>query len=237
VPILVVIPGRSGDDLKIVVIIPALNEEAAIGRVVREIPPLASKIIVVDNGSSDRTAERAREAGAHVVHEERKGYGYACLRGMAEVGDADVIVFLDGDYSDFPEEMGLLLEPIAADQADLVIGSRIRGRRERGALLPHSFLANILFSFALRLLCGLKVTDIGPFRAIKSDQLFSLNMQEGTYGWTLEMMINAAKRKLRVMEVPVSYRKRIGHSKVSGSLWSSLKAAAKMIHTMVRYAL
>jgi len=196
------------------VIIPALDEEAAIGWVVREIPPLASKVIVVDNGSTDGTAERAREAG-----------------------DAEVIVFLDGDYSDFPEEMGLLIEPIAAGDADLVIGSRIRGRREKGAMLPHSFVANVLFSLVLRLLCGLKVTDIGPFRAIKYDRLISLGMEEGTYGWTLEMMIKAAKRKLRVVEVPVSYRKRRGRSKVSGSLWESLKAGTKMIHTMMRSVL
>jgi len=231
---LVLVPSRS-NSLKIVVIIPALNEEAAIGRVVREIPPLANKVIVVDNGSTDRTAERAREAGACVVHEERKGYGYACLRGMEEVDNAEVVVFLDGDHSDFPEEMGLLIEPIVAGEADLVIGSRIRGRRERGAMLPHSFAANILFSLALHWLYGLKVTDIGPFRAIRYDQLISLNMEEGTYGWTLEMMIKAARRKLQVMEVPVSYRQRIGRSKVSGSLWESLRAGVKMIDTLTRY--
>lgn len=231
-----VVSGRAGDDLIVAVIIPALNEEEAIARVVREIPPLVSEVIVVDNGSTDQTAERAREAGAHVVREERKGYGYACLRGVEEAGNADVIVFLDGDYSDFPEEMPLLIEPIAAGRADLVIGSRIKGRREKDAMLPHSFVANILFSLALRLLCGLRVTDIGPFRAIKADQLVSLGMEESTYGWTLEMMIKAAKLKLRVVEVPVSYRRRIGHSKVSGSFWASLKAGAKMIHTM-RYAL
>lgn len=196
-----------------------------------------NKVIVVDNGSTDRTAELAREAGACVVREERRGYGYACLRGIKEASDAEVIVFLDGDYSDYSEEMGLLIEPIVAGEADLVIGSRIRGRRERGAMLPHSFAANILFSLALHLLYGLRVTDIGPFRAIRYDQLISLNMTEGTYGWTLEMMIKAAKRKLRVVEVPVSYRKRIGRSKVSGSLWESLKAGVKMIDTMARYAL
>jgi glycosyltransferase involved in cell wall biosynthesis len=218
----------TGDNgLKVAVIIPALNEEEAIGRVVKAIPPLASRVIVVDNGSTDRTAEKAREAGARVVREERKGYGYACLRGMKEAGDADVIVFLDGDCSDFPEEMALLIEPIAQGKADLVIGSRIRGRRERGALAPQAL--------ALRLLYGLRVTDIGPFRAIRSERLFSLNMKEGTYGWTLEMMVKAARRKQRVVEVPVSYRRRIGRSKVSGSLRASLKAVARMIYTIVRY--
>lgn len=233
---MVPVPSRSDCNLKIAVIVPALNEELAIGRVVREIPNLVTKAIVVDNGSTDGTAEQAREAGAHVVHEERRGYGYACLRGMEEASDTDVLVFLDGDYSDSPEEMGLLIEPIAAGDADLVVGSRIRGRREKGAMLPHSFVANILFSLALRLLYGLRVTDIGPFRAIRYDWLISLGMEDVTYGWTLEMMVKAAKRKLRVVEVPVSYRKRIGQSKVSGSLWASLKAVTKMIYTM-RYVL
>lgn len=233
---MVPVPSQSDYNLKIAVIVPALNEELAIGRVVREIPNLVTKTIVVDNGSTDGTAEQAREAGAHVVHEERRGYGYACLRGVEEASDADVLVFLDGDYSDSPEEMGLLIEPIAAGNADLVVGSRIRGRREKGAMLPHAFVANVLFSLALRLLCGLRVTDIGPFRAIRYDRLISLGMEDGTYGWTLEMMIKAAKRKLRVVEVPVSYRKRIGQSKVSGSLWASLKAITKMIYTM-RYVL
>jgi glycosyltransferase involved in cell wall biosynthesis len=222
--------------VKIAVIIPALNEQVAIGRVVKEALALASKVIVADNGSTDQTAERAREAGAQVVAEERKGYGYACLRGMKEVGDAEVIVFLDGDYSDFPEEMELLIAPITANEADLVIGSRLRGRRERGSMSPHALAANVLFAWVLRLRCGLMVTDIGPFRAIRPEALVSFNMEEGTFGWTLEMMIKAAKQRLRVLEVPVSYRKRMGRSKVSGSLWESLKAGAKMTQTIWRYA-
>ena len=221
---------------RVAVIIPALNEEESIGLVLRAIPPLAARVIVVDNGSTDRTAEEARGAGAIVVREERKGYGYACLRGMMEAGDADIVVFLDGDYSDFPEEMGLLIAPIAEDKADLVIGSRIRGRRERGALPPQSVVANIVFSRVLRLLFGLRVTDIGPFRAVRSDCLLSLDMREGTYGWTLEMMVKAARRSLRVVEVPVSYRRRIGRSKVTGSLRASLKAAARMTYTILRYS-
>jgi len=221
---------------RVAVIIPALNEEESIGLVLRAIPPLAARVIVVDNGSTDRTAEEARGAGVIVVREERKGYGYACLRGMMEAGDADIVVFLDGDYSDFPEEMGLLIAPIAEDKADLVIGSRIRGRRERGALPPQSVVANIVFSRVLRLLFGLRVTDIGPFRAVRSDCLLSLDMREGTYGWTLEMMVKAARRSLRVVEVPVSYRRRIGRSKVTGSLRASLKAAARMTYTILRYS-
>ncbi len=221
--------------MKIAAIIPALDEQAAIAFVVQETLPLASKVIVVDNGSTDQTARRAREAGAHVVFEGKKGYGFACLRGMQEVGDADLVVFLDGDHSDYPAEMERLIKPLVADQADLVIGSRLRGRRERGALLVHSLVANILFSRALRVLYGLRVTDIGPFRAIKADRLFSLSMQEGNFGWTLEMMIKAARHKLRVVEVPVRYRRRMGRSKVSGSLSESLKAGVKMMQTTWRY--
>ncbi|MCL5950151.1 MAG: glycosyltransferase family 2 protein [Chloroflexi bacterium] len=221
--------------MKIAVIIPALNEQAAIGRVVSGTLPLTDRVIVADNGSTDQTAARARGAGAQVVLESRKGYGFACLRAIREVGDAEVIVFMDGDYSDYAQEIERLVKPIAAGEADMVIGSRIRGHRERGALLPHAFAANIFFSLALRLTCGLAVTDIGPFRAIRADRLFSLEMQEGTFGWTLEMMIKAARRGLRVREVPVSYRKRIGHSKVSGSLSASLQAGAKMLQTTWRY--
>jgi glycosyltransferase involved in cell wall biosynthesis len=217
---------------EIVVIIPALNEEEAIGHVVRDVPELVSKIIVVDNGSTDRTVEKAQEAGAVVVHELQKGYGYACLKGMEQVDDENVIVFLDGDYSDFPEEMVRLIDPILSGEADLVIGSRLSGERERGAMLPHALVANVIFSLLLRLFCGLRVTDIGPFRAIRKDKLIALELKEYTYGWTLEMMIKAARLGLKVMEVPVSYRRRLGHSKVSGSLWVSLKVGAKMFSTM-----
>jgi glycosyltransferase involved in cell wall biosynthesis len=221
--------------VKIAAIIPALDEQAAIGQVVGETLPLVRRVIVADNGSTDRTAEVARRAGALVVREPKKGYGYACLRAMQEVADADIVVFLDGDHSDVPEDMERLTGPIQAGEADLVIGSRIRGRREKGALLPHALVANLVFAALVRLLCGLRVTDIGPFRAIRSDCLFSLEMSEGTYGWTLEMMIKASRRRLRVAEVPVSYRKRIGRSKVSGSLWASLKAGAKMAQTIFKY--
>jgi len=217
---------------EIVVIIPALNEEAAIGNVVRDVPDAVSKIVVVDNGSTDRTVKEAQEAGAIVVHEPQRGYGYACLKGMEQVKDEDLIVFLDGDYSDYPEEMVQLIEPILAGEADLVVGSRLRGKRLSGAMLPHALLANVIFSLLLRICCGLKVTDIGPFRAIRKDRLVSLDLKEYTYGWTLEMMIKASRRGLKVVEVPVSYRKRLGQSKVSGSLWVSLKVGAKMLLTM-----
>jgi glycosyltransferase involved in cell wall biosynthesis len=216
----------------IVVIIPALNEEAAIGRVVRDVPGAVSKTVVVDNGSTDRTVEEARQAGAILVQEPQRGYGYACVKGMEQVKDEDLIVFLDGDYSDYPEEMVRLIEPIQAGEADLVIGSRLRGKREKGAMLPHALIANMIFSLLLRICCGLKVTDIGPFRAIRKRDLVALDLKEYTYGWTLEMMIKAARRRLKVVEVPVSYRKRLGQSKVSGSLWVSLKVGAKMFLTM-----
>ena len=223
---------RSSLGSEIVVIIPALNEEAAISHVVGDIPDMVSKIVVVDNGSTDHTIERAQEAGAIVVHEPQKGYGYACLKGMEQVENDDLIVFLDGDYSDYPEEMVQLIDPALSGDADLVIGSRLRGHREPGAMLPHAFVANVLFSLLLRLFCGIKVTDLGPFRAIRKDRLVGLNLKEYTYGWTLEMMIKAARQGLRVVEVPVSYRKRLGLSKVSGSLWVSLKVAIKMFLTL-----
>jgi glycosyltransferase involved in cell wall biosynthesis len=223
---------RSIPETDIVVVIPALNEETGIGHVIRDIPDLVSKIVVVDNGSTDRTVEMAKEAGAIVVHEPERGYGYACLKGMEQVEDEDVIIFLDGDYSDYPEEMVRLIDPILSREADLVVGSRLRGKRERGAMLPHALVANVIFSLLLRIFCGLKVTDIGPFRAIRKDKLVALDLKEYTYGWTLEMMIKAARRGLKVTEVPVSYRKRLGHSKVSGSIWVSIKVGAKMFLTM-----
>lgn len=217
---------------RIAVIIPALNEEAAIGRVVGDIPRYVERVVVVDNGSTDRTIERARAAGALVVHEPRRGYGYACLRGMQQAADCEITVFLDGDYSDHPQEMDALVAPLVEGRADMVLGSRLRGRMEPGAMMPHAYAANVMFSLILRAVCGLRVTDIGPFRAMRTDKLAALGMCEGTYGWTLEMMIKAARRGMKVLEVPVSYRKRLGHSKVSGALWPSLKAGVKMFRTL-----
>ena len=218
--------------MRISVVIPALNEADAIGAVLAEIPDWVGDVIVIDNGSMDQTAEIARAAGARVCNEARRGYGYACMTGVLAAPEAEVIVFLDGDYSDFPQEMGALVTPIVEGQADLVIGSRLRGKMQPGAMLPHAYFANILFSRLLRALCGLQVTDIGPFRAITRQSFMNLELQEFTYGWTLEMMIKAARHGLRVIEVPVSYRKRLGHSKVSGSLLASLKAGVKMIWTL-----
>lgn len=217
---------------EVAVIIPALNEEAAIGRVVSDIPPEVGRVVVVDNGSTDATAAVAAAAGAEVIAESQRGYGYACWTGMQHASNAGIYVFLDGDYSDYPAEMADLVAPIAAGEADMVIGSRLRGERQPGAMLWHAYLANILFSRLLSALCGLRVTDIGPFRAARADALRALDLQEFTYGWTLEMMIKAARQGLRTAEVPVSYRRRLGRSKVSGSLVSSLKAGIKMFYTL-----
>jgi glycosyltransferase involved in cell wall biosynthesis len=218
-------------DSSVVVIIPAQNEEQSISRVIAEIPrPLVSSIIVVDNGSSDRTAQVARLAGAMVIAEPRRGYGYACLAGIehAMKESPAAIVFLDGDYSDFPGDLPLLVAGID-DGYDLVIGSRILGRHERGALLPQALFGNWLATTLIRLFWGYRFTDLGPFRAIRTEALVRMHMSDPTYGWTVEMQIKAAKLKLRCTEVPVRYRKRIGRSKVTGTLAGTVKASAKIL--------
>jgi hypothetical protein len=221
------------------VIIPAFNEARAIGRVVADIPDrLVDEVVVVNNASTDETEDNARAAGATVVTEERQGYGFACLRGLeyAKAKQPDVVVFLDGDYSDHPEEMPRLVEPIAADRADFVVGSRIRGDAEPGALLPQAQVGNRLACALMARIWGADYTDLGPFRAIRFRDLMALDMQDQTFGWTIEMQIKAVEAGLRVEEVPVSYRRRVGVSKITGTITGTVKASAKILSTIGRMA-
>jgi len=222
---------------KTVLIIPALNEELAIGLTLKRIPPgLYEQIIVADNGSGDRTAEIARSAGAFVVTEPRRGYGAACLCAMASLPpDADIVVFMDADSSDDPREAASLLEPILNGRADFVLGSRTLGKAEKGSLQPHQVFGNKLATFLIRLLFGQRYTDLGPFRAIRLDALRRLDMRDRNYGWTIEMQIKAVLQKLRIEEVPVSYGRRIGVSKVSGNPKASVLAGMKILWTVFRF--
>jgi len=224
--------------MNISVIIPAFNEALSIGMVIADIPKcLVQEIIVVDNGCRDGTAEIAQAAGARVVQEDRKGYGYACLAGMAVLNAPDIVVFLDGDYSDYPSEMSLLVHPILAGEAEMVIGSRIRGVREKGALLPQARFGNALATLLIKRLFRVSYTDLGPFRAIRYDRLLEMDMQDKTFGWTVEMQVKAAKMGIRACEVPVSYRKRIGQSKITGTVKGTIKAGYKILMTIFRYGL
>lgn len=224
------------------VIIPAYNEEKSIALVLGDIPPgLVAEVIVVDNNSSDDTAGAARQAGATVLQEARQGYGQACLTGIAYAlakpagRRPDILVFLDGDYSDHPEQMPQVLAPLLAGRADLVIGSRALGAREKGSMMPQQVFGNWLATSLLRLFYGTRFTDLGPFRAIRTTGLEALQMQDRDYGWTVEMQLKAAKHQLRCLEVPVDYRRRIGISKVSGTLKGTLLAGYKIILTIFRY--
>ena len=224
--------------MQIAVIIPAFNEEKSIGKVVNAIPKdLVQTIIVVNNNSTDDTINLANSAGAIVLTENRKGYGWACLKGMDYLKNQspDIVVFLDGDFSDYPEEIIHLIEPIINQNMDMVIGSRVLGKREKGSLLPQQRFGNWLATKLIRLFYGVKFTDLGPFRAIRYDKLIALNMADKTYGWTIEMQIKAAKKKYHFCEVPVRYRKRIGVSKVSGTIKGTLLAGIKIIFAVFKY--
>lgn len=222
---------------RIGVLIPALDEERAIGRVIADIPAWVDDIVVVDNGSRDRTADVARAAGARVVSEPRRGYGVACQTGLTALTDVDIVVFLDGDYSDYPEEMTCLVGPIVEGKASLVIGSRVTGRAEKGALTPQQRFGNRLACGLMRVLFGASYTDLGPFRAIDRAALTSLGMKDLAYGWTVEMQIRALKAGLTVIEQPVSYRARIGKSKISGTVWGSLRAGSTIMRVIAQSAL
>jgi glycosyltransferase involved in cell wall biosynthesis len=220
-------------------VIPTLDEEEAIAGVIATVPrDLIDEIIVVDSGSADRTVERARAAGARVLTLRERGYGRACRTGAEAAGDCEIIVFLDGDGSDRPELIPHLIEPIAANRSDFVIGSRSRGAREPGSMTPHQLLAGRIIGAATRLLYGVRYTDMCPFRAIRRDALMRLGMREDTYGWNLEMQMRAARAGLRILEVPVAHRRRAGGvSKVSGTLRGTLKASWRILATFVCIAL
>lgn len=217
----------------ITTIIPALNEEASIGKVIAAIPDWVNEIIVVDNGSSDNTAQVARETGATVISEPRRGYGQACQRGLAHVEASDVIVFLDADYSDYPDEMDLLVEPILSGQADMVVGSRTLLGNPCDSLTPQQRAGNRFACALIHLIWRTRYTDLGPFRAISRSALELLDLRDRDFGWTVEMQVKASQRKLCVREVPVSYRRRIGQSKISGTLKGTVLAGTKIIYVIL----
>ena len=219
---------------KTAVIIPAYNEEQSIGRVVNDIPrDLVSKVIVVDNGSSDETARRAIESGAEVISEPRRGYGNACLAGLDNLPEeTNTVVFMDGDYSDYPGEIRDLLKALGEQKADLVIGSRVLGHPEMGSLTLQQRFGNWFSTQVIHWVFGFAYTDLGPFRAIRREALNQIQMQDRNFGWTVEMQIKALQHGLKVVEIPVSYRKRIGKSKVSGTVAGTIKAGVKILWTI-----
>jgi glycosyltransferase involved in cell wall biosynthesis len=222
------------------VIIPAFNEENGIGQVIDEIPKEhVSEIIVVNNNSTDNTEDIAKAGGATVLREPTPGYGRACLMGIQYLstiaGKTDIVVFLDADHSDYPEELPTLVQPIVIGEADMVIGSRSLGNKERGSMTPQQVFGNWLATRLLKIIYGVEFTDLGPFRAIRYSALLSLNMQDKTYGWTVEMQVKAAKQKLKSVEVPVRYRKRIGFSKISGTIKGTILAGYKILYTIFKY--
>ena len=225
---------------KIKVIIPAYNEQDSIANVIHDIPEVVDEVIVVSNNSTDNTEQNAKQAGATVLTENQKGYCYACLKGMEYVANQkskpDIVVFLDGDYSDYPEELTKIVEPIVKSNIDLVIGARVKRLREQGSMTPQQVFGNWLATFLMKLMFDAKFSDLGPFRAIKYDKLLALNMEDKTYGWTVEMQLKALKQKLSYTEVPVRYKKRIGVSKVSGTVKGTIFAGFKILGWIFKYS-
>ncbi len=225
----------------IYVIIPAYNEEKSIELVVKDIPKIVQQVIVVNNNSTDHTAMVAEKAGALVLTEIRKGYGYACLRAMDYIKKLDVtpdiIVFMDGDYSDYPEELTKLITPICEQNVDMVIGARSSAGRAKNAMTPQQIFGNFLATFLMKLFFNARYTDLGPFRAIKYDKLLALDMQDKTYGWTVEMQLKVLKKNFTYTEVPVRYRARIGVSKVSGTIKGTVMAGVKILGWIFKYSL
>lgn len=226
---------------KIKVIIPAHNEADSIGHVIKAIPKHVEEVIVVSNNSTDNTEINAKKAGATVLTENNKGYGYACLKGMQHIENQnekpDIIVFLDGDYSDYPEELTKIVTPIIEDNIDFVIGARVKKLREAGSMTTPQIFGNWLATNLMRIFFGAKFTDLGPFRAIKYNKLLALNMEDKTYGWTVEMQLKAIKQKFTYTEVPVNYRNRIGVSKVSGTVKGAIFAGVKILGWIFKYSI
>lgn len=223
------------------VIIPAYNEQDSIAKVIEAIPTFVSEIIVVNNASTDLTVTNAQKAGATVLLENKMGYGYACLIGMAYITnkkpDTDIVVFLDGDFSDFPEQMSDIVRPIINGNVDFVIGARVKDKRETGSMTPQQVFGNALATFLMRLFFKSRFTDLGPFRAIRKTTLDQLNMEDKTYGWTVEMQLKVLKMGILYEEIPVSYRNRIGVSKVSGTVKGTIMAGYKILFWIFKYGL
>lgn len=224
----------------IIVIIPAYNEQDSIANVINDIPNIVNEVIVVSNNSTDHTEINAKNAGATVLKENRKGYGFACLKGMDYISKLknkpDIIVFLDGDYSDYPEQLQEIVAPIINEDIDFVIGSRVKEFREKGAMTPQQVFGNWLATFLMKLFFRATFTDLGPFRAIKYNKLIALNMQDKTYGWTVEMQLKVLKQKMSYREIPVKYRNRIGVSKVSGTVKGTIFAGVKILTWIFKYS-
>ncbi len=222
------------------VIIPAYNEQDSIAKVINDIPKIVDEVIVINNNSADNTEINAKKAGATVLIERRKGDGYACLKGMDYIAKQktkpEIVVFLDGDYSDYPEQLTAIINPIIKDNIDFVIGSRVKELREDGAMTPQQIFGNWLATSLMKLFFGAKFTDLGPFRAIKYNKLLALKMGDKTYGWTVEMQLKALKQKLNYTEVPMKYRNRIGVSKVSGTVKGSIFAGVKILSWIFKYS-